>query len=256
MKYGHVLPKFIVPSTLVFSAYIITALVCRNAGHDALPQPTSIPLHFLQTTLFKKSKFITIVSHGYNPGKINTGLRQANRLCKHNVVHGDCVSFDYNDNWDHANFAQEHDLAYLTAAITTAKNNFPRQKMILYGISRGASTIVRYMGQEQTENVHALILESPFASMHDVAKHLAQGYWLGWLPFHQWLALNIIEYKHPNFKRTHPQPLDTLPNIDKTIPILLICCEDDDLVPCWSTQRLAHALFQQGHQHVYLLTLE
>jgi hypothetical protein len=162
-------------------------------------------------------------------------------------------TISYKVNRSQTSFAQENEIQALDeaqAAITTQK--------ILVGASRGASTILTLLGtkpHEQTQNIKAIILESPFGSMDDIVRNIL-GESLYQYPQARSLGHNIVRFIFSQYKKRGVSPVSVATNIPKHIPILIVCSKEDARVPAWSSENLAQALKDAGHPMVHCITLE
>lgn len=146
-------------------------------------------------------------------------------------------------------FGQEDEINCLSSAYDQVRILEPEKPVLLYGVSRGASTILNFIAHRKPENIKAIILESPFASIDDVISYLASKnkVSLG-------IARKIFSYIFPRYKWLGLKPLDIVDAIPKDTPILLICSTSDALVPSSTTIKLYNALLNAGC-HVYLAVL-
>lgn len=124
-----------------------------------------------------------------------------------------------------------------------------QRNVVLIGVSRGAATIINYMGIHQPSNINALVFESPFSAIDDVLKERYT-----WLPMR--LKRLIFKYfVYPAFDFNGEQPTHFITKISKDIPVAFICIEDDAIVPCHSTVQLYEALKNAGHEKCHLFKL-
>lgn len=146
--------------------------------------------------------------------------------------------------------AQDHDIATLHSVIKSHHD----KNLILFGVSRGASTIINYVALHKPGNIKALILEAPFDDMQSVVHGILKKAYLHWVPGLTTLSNLTCATLFKRYSTCAIAPIDVAAQLPKHIPILLICSEQDKLVPASSTQRLYHALKDAGHAHVELLT--
>lgn len=163
------------------------------------------------------------------------------------------VSFNFNDWHDDAYdrsktaLGQKPDIDVLEAQY----NQLPKDggKVILYGVSRGAATVINFMGARKPNTVAAVILESPFTHIDDVIHNMTAVSYV--------LPTNLImKAVFPSFSPKGAQPTQFITQIPKDTPIALICSKKDKLVPYTSTEKLYRQLLASGRRHVYLLVLE
>lgn len=173
---------------------------------------------------------------------------------------GDLLNFmahvktiSYKVNRSQTSFAQENEIQALDEA--QSKITGPR---VLVGASRGASTILTWLGTkpyEDTQNVKAIILESPFGSMDDIVRNIL-GESLYQYAQARSLGHNIVRFIFSQYKKRGVSPLSVATNIPKDIPILIVCSKEDTRVPAWSSENLAKTLKDAGHPMVHSVTLE
>ncbi|MGB8367169.1 MAG: prolyl oligopeptidase family serine peptidase [Candidatus Babeliales bacterium] len=171
------------------------------------------------------------------------------------------TSFSYPDvimlgvpNFLKANIAQENDIACLKSEVEKIIQNNQEEELVIFGISRGASTALNYMALYDNAFVKALIVESPFDSMATIIDNKRKQFGFKFLSndFCQRILENIFR----QYKRDGIQPIDLVSKIRKNLPILIICSKKDSLVPCHSTINLYKKLKKSGHNKVYLLQVE
>ncbi len=122
-----------------------------------------------------------------------------------------------------------------------------KKKFVLFGVSRGAATILMAI-PEMTEEERALIalvlLESPFDSGLEV---LRKNYPWTW-PF-VCAAMNTCG----SFRCRQKTPLQAVAEFPLTIPIAFISSFGDQMVPLPRTATLVDALRKRGHEEVHVL---
>ncbi len=184
--------------------------------------------------------------HGVGGNACNAQYYQA-----YGALPADVYSFDFCDYCDgkfdrtKTAMGQAADIAVLRAQC--AQLNTAQTRLVLCGVSRGASTIINFVGKEKPKNIAALILESPFAHMDDVLNNFTGS---------SILPTNFIMGRiYPAYNRQGEQPIDYIEAINKNIPIALICSKTDALVPYTSTMKLYDRLIAQGRKNVQILIL-
>ncbi len=175
------------------------------------------------------------------------------------------VTFDYPDYSDRfwkvkrsvTTLGQESEIAelekYYQEIIETSKVEEPH--IVIFGISRGASAVVNFLGTDARPAIKAAIVESPFDSFLTVQRHLAKRIGLRWIPGIQTICRGITKMVFPKYSPTGLHPIDAVKNIRKDLPILFICSKQDELVHFLQTVNLYHTLRQTGHEHAYVLIL-
>jgi fermentation-respiration switch protein FrsA (DUF1100 family) len=151
--------------------------------------------------------------------------------------HGDCLTLHNN----HKEFIHNHAL----------------KEIVLIGSSRGAATIINYLGLYQPENVRAAILESPFDSVESVVQHKLNRMNIGWIPGTVTIAHFIVAsyFMYPAYNWYGPQPITSIPTIAKNIPLLFIHSCDDMITPVYCSQLLSKIARDNGNNDVYYLEL-
>lgn len=146
---------------------------------------------------------------------------------------------------------QENEIRTLTNAYEKVKHN----DVVIMGMSRGASTILNFLGTRHPTNIAAAIVESPFDSITGTLENFCKMAGVSWL-----MPLGVL-YASPNlfFSKFNPQgifPIKVVQNIQKDLPILIVASLQDDLIPALSTAAIYSKLKESGHDHVYFLLLE
>ncbi|MGB8367170.1 MAG: prolyl oligopeptidase family serine peptidase [Candidatus Babeliales bacterium] len=213
-------------------------------------------------TLQAKVKYI--FSHG-----LADTFKQANKYAKtykkgnqtyHNkrYILEDPITFNYPDAFLHrlpkikyASLAQDNEIVHLKREIEKiVKKETDANKIILFGISRGASTALNFMALHNHPSIGALVLESPFDSVASIIDNKRKK-----LPF-KWLSHDmgelIMETIFRRYKRNGIRPIDLVSGIRKDLPIIIVCSKKDTLVPWHSSVKLYKKLKESGHQAVHL----
>jgi hypothetical protein len=76
---------------------------------------------------------------------------------------------------------------------------------------------------------------------------------LDWLPL-SW-GQSLAEFIFKKYKRDGMSPAGMVEKIPKDLPILIICSQEDGLVPCSSSISIYKKLVDSGHKHTYILIL-
>ncbi len=213
------------------------------------------------------------VRYLFSHGLFNTGKKQAHKyiktykidyettyINKRYIIDGPVTFFNYPDavtkgimNITKANIAQDNDVAHLKSEVEKTIQNNQEKELILFGVSRGASTALNFMALHDDSAVKALIVESPFDAMATVVDNMRKQLHLEWLShdFGQCLLENIFW----QYKRDAKDPIDLVSNIRKDLPILIICSKEDFQVPWHSSEQLYQKLKESGHDNVHLLVV-
>ena len=113
----------------------------------------------------------------------------------------------------------------------------PDTKIVLNGISMGASTVLMAAGMGLPENVRGIIADSPFTSPAEIVKSELRRRRLPRFPFYHLLALGSETFA--GFRLDEADAAEAVRSTD--IPILLIHGEDDRFVPCEMSRAIAAA---------------
>jgi len=222
---------------------------------------------------FSRAKTITLFSHGiadkwtqvhrYVPSYTKSDITHHNERY---VINTPYVSFNYPDatnrfyrvNYNETSFGQGNEIGRLYKAYENIKNQIYQElqnlcediDIILFGVSRGASNQLIFAGQYVLDRVKAIILESPYHTMGEVIESIMHKKNLGWLPLSY--GETVTEFIFKKYTRYGYSPANCLKNISQDIPILIICSEEDHLVPCSSSINVYKKLVECGHKHVYI----
>ncbi len=180
------------------------------------------------------------------------------------LIEGSLYTYDFPDatkrfwrvNFTKTALGQEYEVKGLESAYTQLISRDPDKKIILMGMSRGASTILNFAAKQQPKNIKAIVIESPFDSTASIVNNILQKCSLDKVPGMQTLGhylMSAIFWKHsPNGM----QSINFVEKIDKNIPILFICSREDKLVPAQSTVSLYNQLKKSGHERVHIFVAE
>lgn len=150
------------------------------------------------------------------------------------------------------NVAGEQDVEQYLKAVRDCITEHPTKRIVLFGTSRGASTVLvalRHLSPENRKHIALVLVEGPFDTMHHVTNwrygHAA--------PLLRWLLKTFALYSE-----TQKSPLDVVrdPHFPVNIPLGFIRSAVDTIVPPECTRTLFGALQQRGHPHLYELVLE
>lgn len=128
------------------------------------------------------------------------------------------------------------------------------KNLILFGVSRGASTIINYVAMHKTGNIKALILESPYDDMYSVVNGILGHIYAHWVPGLTTIGNLVCATIFSNYSTCAIAPRDVVEFIPKHIPILIVCSNQDQLIPAASSQGLHQQLTESGHLQAFLLT--
>jgi hypothetical protein len=194
---------------------------------------------------------------GHRPQKYSqqpepeSGLEQATHFITANMIHGPCLSFDYNDNRRVFNFAQQTDICCLKKVFDTIK----QQDCILIGTCRGATTILQMLTQlpaQELAHIKAVILESPALNLQSLATQVAHSY-VDWLPKSPFFIHTFFKFWFPNYDPHFPSFLDKLDHLPRNLPILIGHLENDRVISYGDIAAVVQKLRETGHTQLYLV---
>ncbi len=247
-------------------------------------------LYHLSDNQLSENSVFTLFSHGV---ATDPGAGTLYKIRNHLPINSDFYGFTYNDHRplyfplpspQNTNFAQAADIECLKKAYGDSYyficNNNQYDKIIVYGVSRGATTPLTILAtidndenaKKFLEMVDAFILEAPFASMDDVTKNISTITKTICSPLSRIAkktiglsedsAQNLMGKVFQDYDKNGISAWDAIDKIYKengttlktllTKPILLACTKKDLKVPVWSTVRLYYKLKEIGHQAVYI----
>lgn len=208
-------------------------------------------LLFLLTLAFVPCASWAQVCHMFSHG-VGGNAYQAGYYIHHGILPESTIAFHFDDWHDDAYdrtktaLGQKPDIDVLNYHFTKVFDN--QEPVVLFGVSRGAATVINFVGSHKPAQVKALILESPFAHVDDVINNMTAAA--------QVLPTNLImKAVFPAYNPKGEQPIKLINQIPQDIPIAFICSKEDALVPYTSTERLYKALIAAGRRNVYLLVL-
>lgn len=145
--------------------------------------------------------------------------------------------------------AQENEIQTLANEYEKIKEN----KIILMGMSRGASTILNFLGTRTPSSIVAAVVESPFDSILETLDTLVRLAGVTWVPL-------IIRHTAPNlfFSKYDAKgvfPIKVAQNINKDLPLFIIASLEDTLIPAAHSASIYFKLRDIGHENVYFLLL-
>ncbi len=141
--------------------------------------------------------------------------------------------------------------------IQTLANEYEKIKekqIVLVGMSRGASTILNFLGTRSSSSIVAAVVESPFDSIVETLDTLCKIAGVSWIPM-------IIRHTSPNlffgkFDANGVFPIKVAHNIYKELPLIIIASLEDTLIPAANSASIYFKLRDCGHQHIYFLLLD
>lgn len=149
------------------------------------------------------------------------------------------------------NLAQEADINILLKTYNDHMQKYPDSYLVLYGVSRGASTICTFMAKHQPQNIKAIILEAPFDSIAHFLKHSSKTSLLNNV-----LPLNKLLPKVTAYDPNGDSPIKSIEHISKEVPKLIVASELDDVIPVQCAKSLMRKFTNHGHKNAHLLILK
>ncbi len=243
-------------ATLYGLCYGATQLASYNKPItvDVVDAPAQKPTHSEENYLFAHGIAETHEqAYWYTKGKSSLPYLIDGRLFTYDYP--DATSHFWRVNFTQTGLGQHNEIeglknAYEQAVATLDASESAHKKMVLIGLSRGASTILNFMGLHKPENVKAIIAESPFDSTRTITKNILGK--LDRIPGMQTIghaAISAVFWQH-SIKGI--QPIDTVCSIDTEIPLLFVCSQQDTLIPAKSTIALYKKLKDNGHEKVHI----
>lgn len=213
-------------------------------------------------SVMAQSEVTYLFSHGLSDShkQVNNYTQTVNQK-KPYIIQNPYISFDYPDvgkglfklNRLQTSLAQDNEIQRLAQIFFSSCNK--ESRVVLVGVSRGASTIINFMGLCNAQNVCALVLESPFDCIESIMQRMINETSWGCIPG---IRKNYGSFMSFVFCKYNPygiRPIDMVAKIRKDLPILIICSLSDKLVPVWASINLYQALRESGHEHTHLLVL-
>jgi hypothetical protein len=170
-----------------------------------------------------------------------------------NLIHTDCVSFDYPDTDELTNFGQRLDLNCLNTVYDALPSSC---NTIGLGLCRGANVLLkRELLNEGKNRPCALVLESPLFSAPDLMSQIIKTYVTN-LPFVTWISYNIYCVMNPGFdrKQDNLKQLIATKKISADLPILFIHIKNDPIVSDKAIFYMVKSLAQYNN-NIHLLVL-
>jgi hypothetical protein len=159
------------------------------------------------------------------------------------------VSFKFGQ----ANVAQKRDIAIFHATYMAHQAQYPGTRIIAYGDSRGAATILNWLAKHQPTKVGAAVLEGIF----DTVEHSIKHFLYDDKPSNATVCLHsIFSFVFGSYNSKGPFPVHFVETVPLDIPILFVTSLKDGLVASQSTIKLYQRMRLRGAQKVHLLVLQ
>lgn len=222
---------------------------------------------FLQS--FGAQQIVTLFSHGiadtwkqvrwyvksYNSkGTIHHNERHTINTPFASFNYPDATTKFYRVNYNEASFGQANEMSRLYNVYQKTLEHFDNPDIILYGLSRGASNVAIFAALYDISYVKAIILESPYFTMAEVVQNMLFHRNLSWVPLSY--AEMLVELIFKKYTRYGNTPANCITSIPKDIPILIVCSQEDSLVPYTSSINVYKKLRESGHDNTYIFITE
>jgi len=149
------------------------------------------------------------------------------------------------------NVGGSEDVNQLINAISDCVKINPDKQLVLFGCSRGASTVVTTLSklsQELLDHIKLVIVEAPFDSVENVIEKRS------WLPTPtMYLIKHLTSYDEKQMSPIDAVSSETFP---LNIPIAFVMSELDTTVPIENTQNLISILKNKNHPNLHELVLK
>ncbi|MFI5332945.1 MAG: alpha/beta hydrolase [Candidatus Babeliales bacterium] len=148
------------------------------------------------------------------------------------------------------NIGQDHDVELLNTTLTQHRLCHPHTHIVLYGDSRGAATIINFLGLDYDyTNIKAVVLEGIFDSID----HLLTHYRASKIPGMKRALHATLKACAGTYKEDGVFPRDTITKIPAHIPILFVTSLNDEIVPYQCTMRLYNTIQERPNAHLLVL---
>ena len=177
------------------------------------------------------------------------------------------ITFNYPDAYEgflHINrketsFAQDNEIYRLKLAFEKTvqyakKKGTDKKKIVIFGLSRGASVALNFMALYNPPEVKALVLESPFDAVSTIIDNQRKQLHLEWLSHDT--GEYIMESIFRRYDRNGIRPIDMVSSIRKDLPVLIICSKEDSFTPWHSSMQLYQKFKEFGHSSVHLFVVD
>lgn len=160
-----------------------------------------------------------------------------------------CDSFGKRVNRNCMHMGYGNDISTLTSNID------PKKETILYGLSRGGSTIINCLAQENPSNITGVILEATPCDVVSAVESIQHATGIPFAP-HRTLQEMFFKIAFPSYKLNTTPTINRIKNIqNKNLPILIIHSQDDRRVHISSSWKLYIELKNLGFTKVYFSEL-
>lgn len=186
----------------------------------------------------------------YNPFHWCCSLGQFVYQQYYNVYGTSCVP---HNNLSRLNFAGSEDVAQCVNAVKACIKTHPEKRIVLFGTSRGAATILvslTKLSKEELTHLKLVIAEAPFASIPSLLYNTLPACIV---PYLFYMAEKLTLFKENQISPLHAVTDDAFP---LEIPILFVTSEADRTIPIHETTQLIEVLKKREHKALNHLKLK
>lgn len=162
-------------------------------------------------------------------------------------VHGASICHNYVTE---SNLAGSHDVQQNIRTIKQCIEAYPNKKIVLFGCSRGAATVVTTLAnlnKDLLSHIALAIVEAPFDTVESVINASS---------YSPSLAMYCLR-TFTKYEDEQQSPLDAVNgDFPLDVPIAFVTSKVDDRVPIENTMRLINILNEKGHKKLHHLMLE
>lgn len=220
--------------------------------HQPAEKITSLFSHGIADTRLQGYKYAQITPNGFP----NDNYLINNR---HHIL----ISFNYPDagksyhiNRKETSLAQENEVKALHEAHAGIHHE---AGIVGLGVSRGASAFIVWLGthpdESKTQNIRALVLESPFDSIDSVLRYVIGEKLYKSLRIRAFCH-GLVSFIFSKYDKNYITPFEAAPKVPTNLPILIICSEEDTRVPADLSKKLYDQLRATGHDQVHFVKLK
>jgi pimeloyl-ACP methyl ester carboxylesterase len=210
-----------------------------------------------------QNKHTMLFAHGLADTHLQANLWKPSKEKKPYIFDGTICCKDFLDatthfwrvNFPWTSLGQDNEIEVVRQAYLELKTSNPEQRFILGGLSRGAATVLNFLATDKPQQIDAVVLESPFSSMRDVAQNIVESCFLNNIPYAKEISPYLVGLIFWQYSDAGIHPINVIHEIDQNIPIMIISKKDDYLVPTCITQRIVDALKANGHTKIHHLVL-
>ncbi len=151
------------------------------------------------------------------------------------------------------NFAQQRDIAEHAKKMQLCAKQYPKEPVILWGVSRGAAATLNACASNTYENVALVVLEGCFDTIdHTIQERGSSSFAKRAL----WSSLYWLIQLATQYDAKGPSPLRLVESFPPHVPVVFITSAKDTSVSKLCTQKVVDALQKRGKNPVHYLCLE